>query len=50
MGRNAKPTRKFAVQLVQTAKDAAVGRADWLKSSATRNHGMDPGPEANMMM
>lgn len=32
-----------------TANDVAAGLADWLNNSETRNHGMEPGPVANMM-
>ena len=47
MGSNPSPTKKFAVQLVTTAMDVAIPRADWVKSSVTKNHGIDPGPVAN---
>lgn len=45
-GRKHCPTKKFAVQLTTTAIEAAIGLADWLKSSFTKNQGMDPGPVA----
>lgn len=48
-GRKPKPTRKLAVQLTPTAMDVAAGRADWLNSSETRNHGIEPGPTANII-
>lgn len=31
-----------------TAKLVAVGRADWLNNSATKNQGIEPGPTANI--
>ena len=53
IGRKHNPTKKFAVQFVTTAMDAAIGLADCWKSSFTKNHGIDPGPVAkpttNMM-
>lgn len=49
-GGNMTPTMKLAPQLIAMATDVAVGLADWLKSSETRNHGMLPGPEAKRMM
>lgn len=38
------PTMKFEVQLEKPATAMAAGRGPWLKSSATINHGMGPGP------
>lgn len=38
------PTRKLEVQLKQPATAIAAGRGPWLKSSATINQGMGPGP------
>lgn len=49
-GGNAIPTRKLAPQLIASATEEAVGLADWLKSSDTRNQGMLPGPVAKRMM
>jgi len=48
MGRKVSPTTKLALQLTPTAMEVAKGRPPWLKSSDTRNHGIDPGPTANM--
>lgn len=48
-GKNANPTRKLAVQLMHTARALAVGLAAWLNNSDTKNHGMEPGPQANMI-
>ena len=48
MGRKPRPTIKFATQLTVTAIAVAIGRAAELKSSVTRNHGMEPGPVANI--
>lgn len=31
-----------------TASDVAAGLADWLNNSETKNHGIDPGPVANI--
>lgn len=42
------PTIKLAVQLMATARLVAVGLADELNSSETKNHGMEPGPMANI--
>ena len=39
---------KFAAQLVATAMEVARGLAPWVKSSVTRNQGMEPGPVANI--
>lgn len=41
---NSSPTKKLEVQLEQPATAMAVGRGPWLKSSATINQGMGPGP------
>lgn len=38
------PTKKLEVQLEQPATAIAAGRGPWLKSSATINQGMGPGP------
>lgn len=38
------PTAKLAVQLQKPATAMAAGRGPWLKSSATMNQGMGPGP------
>lgn len=38
------PTMKFEVQLEKPETAKAAGRGPWLKSSATMNHGMGPGP------
>lgn len=38
------PTKKLEVQLEQPATAMAAGRGPWLKSSATINQGMGPGP------
>lgn len=38
------PTKKLEVQLEQPATATAAGRGPWLKSSATINQGMGPGP------
>ena len=38
------PTRKLEVQFEQPATAMAAGRGPWLKSSATINQGMGPGP------
>ncbi len=46
-GANPNPTRKFAAQFVATAIEDAMGLPDWLKSSVTKNQGMEPGPVAN---
>lgn len=46
-GRKPRPTMKLAVQLTPTAILVANGRADELKNSDTKNHGIDPGPTAN---
>ena len=46
-GANPSPTKKLAVQFVTTAIEVAIPRADWVKSSVTKNHGIDPGPVAN---
>lgn len=46
---NPSPTMKFALQLTATAKEVAEGLADWLNNSDTKNHGIEPGPLANMM-
>lgn len=43
------PTKKLAVQLTVTAILQAVGLADWLNNSLTRNQGIEPGPTANMI-
>lgn len=48
MGRNPRPTMKLATQLTVTAMAVAIGRAEELNSSVTRNQGMDPGPVANI--
>jgi hypothetical protein len=48
-GRKDNPTQKFAIQFTATAMEVAIGRAPWLNNSDTKNHGIDPGPEANMM-
>lgn len=42
--RNSKdvPTRKFAVQFVAAATEFAAPRAPDVKSSETKNHGMEP--------
>lgn len=37
---------KLATQLTVTAMAVAIGRAEELKSSVTRNQGIDPGPVA----
>jgi len=36
----------LAVQLTATAMEVAIGLAPWLKSSDTKNHGIDPTPDA----
>ena len=41
------PTMKLKVQLEKPARARAEGLAPWLKSSATRNHGIGPGPISN---
>ena len=46
IGRKPKPTMKLATQLTVTAIEVAMGRADELNSSVTRNHGIEPGPVA----
>lgn len=46
IGRNPSPTMKFATQLTVTAMAVAMGRAEELNSSVTRNQGMEPGPVA----
>ncbi len=38
------PTKKLADQLEKPATAMAAGRGPWLKSSATMNQGMGPGP------
>ena len=48
-GKNASETTKLALQLVATANEVAMPRAPAPNSSATKNQGMDPGPEANMI-
>lgn len=40
------PTRKFAIQLTNTAMDIAAGRGPWENSSAVIIQGIDPGPTA----
>jgi hypothetical protein len=47
-GKKPMPTMKLAAQLTQTARLVAAPRADWLNNSDTRNHGMEPGPIANI--
>lgn len=37
---------KLAPQLTAIAMDVAIGLADWLNSSDTKNHGILPGPVA----
>ena len=49
MGRKSKPTKKLAVQLIATAKLVAKPLAPTVNNSETMNHGIDPGPVANMM-
>lgn len=34
---------------METANEVAVGLAAWLNNSETKNHGIEPGPIANMM-
>ena len=46
-GSNPSPTKKLAVQLVTTAIEVAIPRADCVKSSVTKNQGIEPGPVAN---
>ena len=46
IGGKARPTRKLADQFVATAMEVAMGLPDWLKSSVTKNQGMEPGPVA----
>ena len=48
-GSNPHPTKKFAAQLVTTAMEVAMGLPDEVKSSVTKNQGMDPGPVAKPM-
>ena len=48
MGRNPRPTMKLATQLTVTAMDVAIGRAEELNSSVTKNQGIEPGPVANI--
>ena len=48
MGRNPRPTTKLATQLTVTAMDVAMGRAEELNNSVTKNQGIEPGPVANM--
>lgn len=48
MGRNPRPTIKLATQLTVTAIDVAIGRAEELNSSVTKNQGIEPGPVANI--
>lgn len=38
------PMMKFAVQLEHPATAMAAGLGPWENSSATKNHGMGPGP------
>lgn len=40
------PTKKLAIQLINTAIDIAAGRGPCEKSSAVIIHGIDPGPTA----
>jgi len=39
---------KLALQFTPTAMEVAIGRAPCEKSSLTKNHGMEPGPVANI--
>ena len=39
---------KFATQLTVTAIAVAIGRAEELNNSVTRNQGIEPGPVANI--
>nr|SVE73879.1 EOG090X0FQ8 [Daphnia atkinsoni] len=43
---SSRPTMKLATQLTVTAIAVAIGRAEELNSSVTRNQGMEPGPVA----
>nr|CAG4647477.1 EOG090X0FQ8 [Megafenestra aurita]SVE92711.1 EOG090X0FQ8 [Megafenestra aurita] len=45
--KNIRPTIKLATQLTVTAMAVAIGRAEELKSSVTRNQGIEPGPQLN---
>ena len=47
-GKKPIPTMKLAVQLIATARLVAAPLADWLNNSDTKNHGIEPGPIANM--
>lgn len=49
-GKNASDTTKLAAQLVATEIEVAKPLASAPNSSATRNHGIEPGPDANIMI
>ena len=49
-GKNASDTTKLAAQFVATEIDVARPLAPAPNSSETKNHGIEPGPDANIMM